>query len=84
VRFTQKRDTLYAILLHRRPKVPEVRISNVTAVPGQSCAPPGVEGNLEWSQNGEALAVRFPSKLPQQAAYAVRLKPITTRQTSAA
>ena len=83
VRFTQKRDTLYAILLGR-PKVPEVRISNVTAVPGSPMHLLGVKGNLEWSQNGEDLEVRLPSILPEQAAYAIRLMPTITRQTSAA
>ncbi len=67
-----------------RRKKEHLRISNVTAVPGSPVRLLGVDGNLESSQNGEALAVRFPSNLPEQAAYAVRLTPITTRQTSAA
>jgi alpha-L-fucosidase len=78
VRFTQKRDTLYAILLDR-PAGSEVRISGVTAVPGSPVHVLGCDLNLEWAQNGEELRVRLPSVLPEQAAYPLRFLPTITR-----
>jgi hypothetical protein len=78
VRFTQKRDTLYAILLDR-PAGSEVRISGVTAAPGSPVHVLGCDLNLEWAQNGEGLRVRLPSVLPEQAAYALRFLPTITR-----
>lgn len=78
VRFTQKHDTLYAILLDR-PAATEVRIGGVTAVPGSAVRLLEYDRDLSWSQNGDDLVLRFPSALSEQAAYALRIKPTVIR-----
>jgi alpha-L-fucosidase len=81
VRFTQKKRSLYAILLGS-PRGSTVTLRDVTAVPGSSASLLGVEGNLEWSQEGDDLTVRLPREMPSQAAYALSIRPTVLREWS--
>jgi alpha-L-fucosidase len=73
VRFTQKNNSLYAILLGT-PKGPEVTLLGVTAKPGTALRLLGYPQPLKWSAEGENLKVELPQSLPGQYAYVLRLQ----------
>ena len=80
IRFTAKAGTLYAIVLAwpqsrsaliktlaaGSPQLESRKISEVSLL--------GHDGRLEWSQDGEGLAVRLPEKAPSDYAVTLRIK----------
>jgi len=74
VRFTQDGRSLYAILLDR-PAQARVTIESLLVDPGTAIHLLGEERALDWSQEGEDLAITLPDVLPDSPAYALRLTP---------
>jgi alpha-L-fucosidase len=72
VRFTQKGDEVFAILLGK-PKNNRVTLSSFAAKPGSPIHLLGTQAALIWSQNGPDLAVQLPAALPGNYAYVLRV-----------
>jgi alpha-L-fucosidase len=74
VRFTQDGRSLFAILLDR-PNRSQVTIEALHVDEGATIHLLGDERALDWSQEGENLAITLPDVLPDSPAYALRLTP---------
>jgi len=74
VRFTQKPDALYAILLDMLPGV-SVTLSGLRAEPGMIVSLPGLDMSLTWQQASEGITVTFPTLPPSTPAMALKLTP---------
>jgi alpha-L-fucosidase len=73
VRFTQKDDAVYAVLLGE-PKGQTVEIKGITAKDGAKLTLLGAGGLLEWKQQKDDLQLQLPAAgLPGQYAYAVKM-----------
>jgi len=72
VRFTQKVDAIYAILLGR-PRRQEVSIDLPCVAEETIVHLLGHDSPLRWAQNGKRLTVSLPQDLPPSAAYALRI-----------
>ena len=73
VRFTQKGDAVYAVLL-AEPKAQTVVINGITAKEGAKLTLLGAGGVLEWKQQKNDLALQLPAAgLPGQYAYTVKM-----------
>ena len=74
IRFTQKGDALYAILL-AKPRSREIRVESLRLKEGAQIQMLGANGNLSWGASGENLKVIMPSELPGDYAYALKISP---------
>jgi alpha-L-fucosidase len=74
VRFTQKDNALYAILLDR-PQANRVTLPSLQAIAGTRVQLLGHAGELEWKQDGRNLTIPLPAQLSAAAAYALRITP---------
>jgi hypothetical protein len=74
VRFTQKGEALYAILLDQ-PRGDWLTIQSLRAVEGTTISLLGQDGSLAWRQDGMHLAVSLPGGLPASPAHALKLVP---------
>jgi alpha-L-fucosidase len=74
VRFTKKGNSLYAILLDR-PQGSQVAIKSLYAGPRTTVQLLGHDTPLEWTQDGECLAVTLPRTVSEAPAYALRITP---------
>jgi alpha-L-fucosidase len=72
VRFTQKENALYALLLDT-PREVEVRIRNLRAAPGVEVRLLGSDERLKWRRSGDDLIVDLPAPLPDHPAHAFRM-----------
>jgi alpha-L-fucosidase len=73
LRFTQKGNKLYVILL-KKPKASTVLLKNVSAAPGSQIALLGGR-SVSWKRIGQDLQVQLPNALPGNYAYALRISP---------
>ncbi len=74
VRFTQKGDSVYALLLDE-PKNARVTIRQLWAAAGTAIELLGGEDKLKWRQEGQDLAITLPGRLPGSYAYALKITP---------
>src|SRR5882762_3628749 len=74
IRFTQKGDALYAILL-AKPRSREIRVESLRLKEGTQVQMLGANGNLSWGASGENLKVTMPNELPGDYAYALKIFP---------
>ena len=76
VRFTQKGDEVFAVLLDT-PANPRIEIRSLPLAPGSQVWLLGVEGELEleWSQAGENVVIQLPAELPEAPAHTVKITP---------
>ncbi|MGD8793490.1 MAG: alpha-L-fucosidase [Anaerolineae bacterium] len=74
VRFTQKGEALYAILLDR-PRGEWLTIQSLRAVEGTTISLLGQDETLGWRQDGAHLAISLPGGLPASPAYALKMVP---------
>jgi alpha-L-fucosidase len=74
IRFTQKGDALYAILL-AKPRSREIRVESLRLKEGAQIQMLGAKGNLSWAASGENLKVTMPDELPGDYAYALKISP---------
>jgi alpha-L-fucosidase len=74
VRFTQDGRSLFAILLDR-PGQSRVAIESLHVDEGATIHLLGKDRALDWSQEGENLAITLPEGLPESPAYTLRLTP---------
>ncbi len=72
VRYTRKRDTLYAMLLGT-PQSQQITIEGIHIQDGGTVELLGHNGNLEWSQDALHLTVTLPANIPDSAAHTLRL-----------
>jgi alpha-L-fucosidase len=78
VRFTQRGERLYALLLDR-PRGPELCIPDVAAIAGSRVRLLGHDGSLSWEQRGADLVVHMPEDAYEQASYALCITATTLR-----
>lgn len=74
VRFTQKGNSLYAVVLDT-PSGDQVALQGLRAVDGSTISLLGHEEPLAWEQQGEALIVSLPHSLPPSPAHALAISP---------
>ncbi len=74
MRFTQKGDTLYALLLGTPPEG-RLTIQGLRAAPETTIRLLGAEGAVTWEQQGDDLRVTLPANLPQEPVIALALSP---------
>jgi len=74
VRFTQKGDSLYAILLGT-PRGHRVAIEGLRAEEGSIIYLLGYDKPLSWNQGDRELAVILPGDLPESPAHSLRITP---------
>ena len=77
VRFTQKADALYAILLGVPPNR-SVTLSSLHAEPGAQVRLLGLETALDWQNENDGLTVSFRPPLPGEPALALKISPRPT------
>lgn len=74
VRFTQKGDVLYAILLDT-PKCSQVAVKSLYANENTIVHLLGYDRALSWKQDGKNLTITLPEDMPESPAYALRIAP---------
>jgi len=74
VRFTQKPDALYAILLGTPPGS-SVTIKGLSAGPGMTGSLLGLDPPLAWQQANDGVTISFPAVLPAAPALVLKLAP---------
>jgi alpha-L-fucosidase len=74
VRFTQKGDSVYAILLNK-PKAHEITIESLGLDEGTKIQMLGSIGDLRWSRSGKDLRLTLPEQLPGSYAYVLKITP---------
>ena len=74
VRFTQKGDCVYAILLDK-PKAREITIESLRADDGTKIQMLGASDDLRWSRSGKDLSLKLPEQLPGSYAYVLKITP---------
>jgi alpha-L-fucosidase len=74
IRFTQKDDALYAVLLGD-PKVREITVESLRLKEGSQVQMLGAVGNLSWVPSGEDLRVTLPNHFPGEHAHALKIVP---------
>ncbi|GAB4519047.1 MAG: alpha-L-fucosidase [Anaerolineae bacterium] len=72
VRFTQKDDVLYAVLLST-PAGTDITIEDVTPAEGAVITLLGGEGELEWTQEGDNIVITLPEALAEDHAHTFRI-----------
>ena len=74
VRYTQKPDALYAIILDK-PKTSEITIKSLRVNEAAEINLFGNESSLEWTQQDDNLTIKVPDKLEDFPAYAFKISP---------
>jgi len=74
IRFTQKGQSIYAILLEK-PSGSSLTIPELLADEKTSIQLVGIEGNLKWSQDKKDLTISLPAVLPSSQAYSLKITP---------
>lgn len=74
VRYTQKEDALYAIIL-AKPEENKITIKSLTASENTTIQLLGTEGSLEWTQQDDNLTIKVPEKPKEFPAYAFKITP---------
>ena len=74
VRFTQKGDSVYAILLDK-PQGREITIESLWADPGTRIQMLGAGGDIPWLREGKDLRLTLPEQLPGSYAYVLKITP---------
>ncbi len=74
IRFTQKGEALYAILLGT-PHGPQIAIESLVAAPATRVHLLGHEGPLPWTQDDGRLMITLPERLSPWPAHALRIVP---------
>lgn len=74
IRFTQKGDSLYAVLMGT-PSTQQIALQGLQAADGATIALLGHQVPLAWEQRGEALSIVLPD-LPPAPAYALAISPL--------
>ncbi len=72
VRYTQKDDLLFAIILDK-PKGTEITIESLTVADNSTIKILGYEGNLTWKQEEDNLTISIPDNLPDSPAFAFKI-----------
>lgn len=72
IRFTQKGDSLFVILMDR-PEQTDIEILDLNVEPGSSIRLLGHDGLLHWSQQKNTLKVALPVPLMSSPAYALEI-----------
>lgn len=81
VRFTQKGDALYALLLGR-PQKRRVSLQGLQAVEGTTVRLLGHDEALPWEDGGQHLMITLPERLPKPSvAYTLKISPQPDRLT---
>lgn len=78
VRFTQRGDSLYAILLGT-PRRNRVAIEGLRAGEGTTIHLLGYDSPLSWEQEDGGLAVALPGRLPESPAHTLKITPQPSR-----
>jgi hypothetical protein len=73
VRFTAKKDALYAIVFDATP-ASELALEGLEGVALEGVELLGSDAPLRWSQEGARLSVVLPARLPTEHAVALRLQ----------
>ena len=74
IRFTQKGDSLYAILMDK-PKTRDVVVESMRLKEGSQVQVLGAGEHLSWTPSGENVRITLPAELPGNYAYALRISP---------
>jgi alpha-L-fucosidase len=74
VRFTQKGDSLFAVILGA-PKGGEISIESLGCAPDARIQLLGHGEPLDWKQEGTRTAITLPDRLPDSPAYAFEITP---------
>ena len=74
IRFTQKGDALYAVLLDD-PKAHEITVESLRLKEGSQVQMLDAGGNLSWAPSGEDLRLTLPNRLPGEHAYTLKIVP---------
>jgi len=74
VRFTQKDDALYAIVLGR-PEHPQLKIQALSIPETASVYVLGYNAPFEWARHGSTLTLTLPRTLPDTPAVALKIVP---------
>jgi alpha-L-fucosidase len=74
IRFTQKADAVYAILL-AKPKTREISLESLRLKAGTQVQMLGTNGNLGWTASGENLILTLPDELPGDYAHTLKIFP---------
>ncbi|MEM2163806.1 MAG: alpha-L-fucosidase [Candidatus Bathyarchaeia archaeon] len=75
LRFTQKEEALYAILLGR-PERKEITIKNLRPPKDAEIQPLGSDEGVDWRESPSGnLLVRFPAALKESPAYVIKISP---------
>ena len=74
IRFTQKGDSVYAILLDM-PKERDFTVESLWLDEGTKIQVLGTGDDVKWSQSGKDLKVMLPGQLPGEYAYVLKITP---------
>src|SRR5581483_7258626 len=74
IRFTQKGDNVYAILMDK-PKDRAIIIESLWPEDGTTVELLGGSGSLPWSRSGKDLSLTLPAEMPGAYAYVLKLTP---------
>lgn len=79
VRFTQKAETLFVILLDT-PKQSSVTIKSLEVAENATIKWLGYNDDIEWVQKGENLTIMLPNAIEKSPAYAISITPKPSSQ----
>ncbi len=74
IRFTQRGDAVYAVLL-TKPGRSEITIEKLWPAEDTRIQLLGQDGNLQWRRSGTHITLSLPGSLPESHAYALRITP---------
>jgi hypothetical protein len=74
IRFTQKGDSVYVILLDK-PRSREITIASVWADEETKVQMEGTGDDLRWSRSGKDVILTLPEQLPGSYAYVLKVPP---------
>ena len=74
VRYTQKKDALYAIVLGKS-KGKVISINNLVVEEKSTIKILGIDGDLKWEQQGDILKISVTAKLPDAHAFSLKISP---------
>lgn len=74
IRFTQKGDALFAVILGD-VKTSELSIESLQCVPDTTISLLGYDKPLDWRQDGNRVSVSLPEHLPDSPAHAFKITP---------
>jgi alpha-L-fucosidase len=74
IRFTQKGDSVYAILLDK-PKTRDITIKSLWPDAGTKVQMLGASGDLKWSRSDKDLHLTLPEQIPGHYAYVLKFTP---------